>query len=170
MKIELTIRRKNGSKVELGGRTYHFKPDDKDPGGPHVAEVTEQAHIDCLLSIPEYRKVDAGTSKTAKGQADAPLGALPQTGDPATDAQTKDGQPSAVYDTGLGMDSYANTPQSAKPTVQEAEQAVQQEHEKQAQGEGGSQAEGNRAPLKEVVTKVVKQPAKKAAKKTAKKA
>ena len=166
MKIELTIRRKNGSKVELGGRTYHFKPDDKDPGGPHVAEVTEPAHVERLLAIPEYRKAD---TKAAKAEAQT-LGTLPATGDAAVDAQTKEGQPSALYDTGLGMESYANTPQSAKPTVQEAEQAIQQEHEKQAQGEGGSQAEGNRAPLKEVVTKVVKQPAKKAAKKTTKKA
>ncbi len=56
MKIECTIKRQGGSRVELGGKTYHFIPTDaNDPEAPHVAEVTDEAHIKRLLSIDCYR-------------------------------------------------------------------------------------------------------------------
>ncbi|SEH89720.1 hypothetical protein [Paraburkholderia hospita] len=54
MKIECTLQRKGGTVVELGGKTYHFKPTDDDPR--HVAEVENEAHIERFLSIREaYR-------------------------------------------------------------------------------------------------------------------
>lgn len=53
MLINLSIRRKNGSKIEMAdGTVLHFKPD---ADGDHVANVTDEAHIECLLRIPEYK-------------------------------------------------------------------------------------------------------------------
>lgn len=58
MKIESILRRKNGTKTTLGLTTYHFAPTDTDPR--HIAEVTDKAHIQRFLSIPEgFRLVDA---------------------------------------------------------------------------------------------------------------
>lgn len=53
MLINLSIRRKNGSKIEMAdGTVLHFKPD---ADGDHVADVEDEAHIECLLRIPEYK-------------------------------------------------------------------------------------------------------------------
>lgn len=49
--IELKIKRKNGSKVQIDGAIYHFKDDGK---GKHVAEVSNQEHVKKLLAIPQY--------------------------------------------------------------------------------------------------------------------
>ncbi|EBQ8762737.1 hypothetical protein BKM35_22140 [Salmonella enterica] len=55
MKVESILKRKDGTKLSLGGTDYHFKPDDQ---GRHVAIVKNQAHLAKLLSIPEgYRLV-----------------------------------------------------------------------------------------------------------------
>lgn len=52
MKIESIIRRKNGTTVPFNdGTVYKFQPEVE--GGPHVAEVTNQEHIDRFLSITE---------------------------------------------------------------------------------------------------------------------
>lgn len=57
MIIECTIRRKDGTKVELFGESYNFQPNEQ---GTHVAEVTEQEAIDRFLSIKEaYREYGA---------------------------------------------------------------------------------------------------------------
>lgn len=61
MQIESTIKRPGGSKIDLGGTTYHFQPKSKEEGEPHVCEVTERKHIERFLEIKEaYRTVSAG--------------------------------------------------------------------------------------------------------------
>lgn len=50
MKIECKLQRKGGSHIEIGGTTYHFAPQED---GRHVAEVTNERHIERFLSIPE---------------------------------------------------------------------------------------------------------------------
>lgn len=53
MKIECILKREGGSKVEIGGTEYHFV---QQPDGAHVAEVSNNGHIQRFLSIPEgYR-------------------------------------------------------------------------------------------------------------------
>lgn len=49
------IERVGGSRVSIGDVEYHFKP--TYPGGPHVAEVTDKAHIGRLLGIAEGYEV-----------------------------------------------------------------------------------------------------------------
>lgn len=67
MNIECILKRDGGTSTELGGLIYHFEPLDD---GAHVAEVTETAHIDRFLSIPEGFKVYHGTGKP-KGRPQA---------------------------------------------------------------------------------------------------
>jgi hypothetical protein len=64
MKIESVLKRDKGTRVDLGGLQYHFEPLED---GAHVAEVTEPAHVDRLLSIPEGYKVYHG-KLTPKGE------------------------------------------------------------------------------------------------------
>jgi hypothetical protein len=53
MLVESIIKRKKGTQVVLGDKTYHFQPD-KD--GRHVADVKLPSHLGTLLSIKEgYR-------------------------------------------------------------------------------------------------------------------
>jgi len=68
MKIESIIRRKAGTKVQLGDNKYHFAPGED--GGAHVAEVTEPADIARLLSIPEgFREYGEAQAAAAKPKA-----------------------------------------------------------------------------------------------------
>lgn len=55
MLIELTIRRPHGTHVNVLGTPYHFKPKAEDE--PHIAEVSEPAHIEHFLSISAFREV-----------------------------------------------------------------------------------------------------------------
>lgn len=56
MKIESIIRRKTGSTVTLGKKTYRFAAGED---GRHICEVEDEAHIDRLLSIKEaFREAD----------------------------------------------------------------------------------------------------------------
>lgn len=50
MQIQCKLKRSAGTVVELGGTTYHFKPNDK---GDHVADVADDDHADTLLAITE---------------------------------------------------------------------------------------------------------------------
>lgn len=50
MKIECILKRQGGTVVELGGKTYHFKPQDD---GAHVAEVADDDHAEKLLAVSE---------------------------------------------------------------------------------------------------------------------
>jgi hypothetical protein len=68
MKIECTLKRKGGTVVELPGKTYHFKEQDD---GKHVADVTNEAHIERFLSIPEaYRLLRSPGAEAARGVFD----------------------------------------------------------------------------------------------------
>lgn len=61
MKIECILLRPGGTLVELPGKTYHFAPQDD---GRHVADVSIEAHIERLLSIPEaYRLLRTGKAE-----------------------------------------------------------------------------------------------------------
>ena len=51
MLVRCKTERKGGSLVEFPGAAYHFRP--AEPGGPHVAEIGDAAHLERLLSIPE---------------------------------------------------------------------------------------------------------------------
>jgi hypothetical protein len=57
MKIECILKRDGGTKTDIGGVLYHFEPL---ADGAHVAEITEEAHIDRFLAIPEGYKVYHG--------------------------------------------------------------------------------------------------------------
>lgn len=64
MKIQCTIPRDRN--VELWGEVYQFRQDDK---GRFVAEVEDEAHIERLLEIDCYRKVES-----TKTTSNAPTG------------------------------------------------------------------------------------------------
>jgi len=49
-KIECTIKREGGTRVEVEGKEYHFAPQ---PNGAHVAEVADSKHASILLKIAE---------------------------------------------------------------------------------------------------------------------
>ena len=150
MKIELTIRRKGGSKVKMGAETYHFAPDKDDPNGPHVADVTDQAHIDRLLSIPGYRQAD--TRKGGKAEKDDSTIPPPLNPD-GTEQAANAGSP--VFDTGIL--SYPNTPNTDQNAdVQKLDAELVREHERQEEGEGGTQQDQPRAkdnPPSEITAK-----------------
>lgn len=61
MQIECILKREGGTKAEIGGLEYHFKPLED---GAHVADVQEKAHIDRFLSISEAYKLYHGDLKT----------------------------------------------------------------------------------------------------------
>lgn len=72
MKIESLLRRKGGTKVELDGVEYHFKPD---ADGREFADVTNPDHVGIFASIREgYRVAGAETKapEPAKPAAPAP--------------------------------------------------------------------------------------------------
>lgn len=58
MKIESKIKRDGGTHVTIGTTNYHFEQQADDA---HVADVTDTAHVERFLSIPEgYRIYRAG--------------------------------------------------------------------------------------------------------------
>lgn len=70
-----------------GGFSYHFLP--REPGGPHVADVENQRHIDRFLAMPEgYRAVEppAPAQPTVPVQAPELAAALASADIPAGDA------------------------------------------------------------------------------------
>ena len=80
MKIECILQRKGGTHVEMPGKSYHFAPQDD---GRHVAEVTNESHIERFLSIREaYRimrspgaaAVEETLAPAVDDGADAPVG------------------------------------------------------------------------------------------------
>lgn len=59
MLIESILKRAKGTFVDIDGVTYHFVPASGRFTDPHVATVTDVAHIERFLSIPEgYRIAD----------------------------------------------------------------------------------------------------------------
>lgn len=89
MQIESKIRRKNGTKALLDDTEYHFKPAKE--GGPHVANVTDQAHIARFLSITEgYCVADGDPALQAEPDEGPALGAGDQP--PADDSASEQEQ------------------------------------------------------------------------------
>lgn len=78
MKVECKLKRDGGTKIDLDGVEYHFKPL-KD--GAHVAEVTDEAHLERLQQIPE-------AYKPYKGEAEFPVA---KPGSETADEETSDG-------------------------------------------------------------------------------
>jgi hypothetical protein len=87
MLIESIIKRKDGTKVEMGDEEYHFKDDGK---GHHVAEVNNQEHIDRLLSIKEgfFEHGKAQKKEKAKEVVKEDKDALPEDPEKWTNKQT----------------------------------------------------------------------------------
>lgn len=72
MLIENKLKRRGGSFVDMGdGTTYHFKDDGT---GREVASVTNPAHIQRLLSIPEGYRIPE--DQLAAMAAQQPVGAV----------------------------------------------------------------------------------------------
>lgn len=72
MKIECTIRRDGGSIVTMDEKTYHFKPEQ--PGGPHVADVVDKAHIARFLAIPEAYTIPDDELEIPEEDVDSAIG------------------------------------------------------------------------------------------------
>ena len=64
MIIECTIKRKNGSTVELDNEKYSFKPTETEPR--HLAEVKNDSHISRLLAVKESFREAEGKAAKAK--------------------------------------------------------------------------------------------------------
>lgn len=63
MLIECTLKRKEPIIVPIGNDTYEFKPDSQ---GRRIAEVWDERHIECFLSVPHlYREVKDGPDGSA---------------------------------------------------------------------------------------------------------
>lgn len=50
MQIKSILQRDGGTHIDMGGKVYHFVPND---AGDHVAEVSDDDHIERFLSIIE---------------------------------------------------------------------------------------------------------------------
>lgn len=94
MKIECILRRSGGSHITIGAAEYQFAPDAE---GRHVADVSDEDHIDRLLSIPEgYRLLRSSTAPVAPVVDEVPPAAvLPAGGTIATVAETDGGETAA---------------------------------------------------------------------------
>lgn len=68
MKIESLLRRKGGTKVELDGVEYHFKPD---ADGREYADVTNMDHVGIFASIREGYRIAGAETKPAAPVATA---------------------------------------------------------------------------------------------------
>jgi hypothetical protein len=79
MRIECILKRHGGTHIQLHGMEYHFEPLEDDA---HVAEVSDESHIDMLLAIPEGYKVYHG-KLSPKGKA-RQIGELTQPAPKAT--------------------------------------------------------------------------------------
>lgn len=53
MLIECKLKRPGGSKIDIDGAVYHFKPKTDGPGDPHVCDVTDKLHAQRFLGIAE---------------------------------------------------------------------------------------------------------------------
>jgi len=91
MLIKCKQKREGGSKIEIGGSTYHFKPEAGD--GDHVCEVADKNHIGRFLSITEGYEL-AGDDKPV--EPDKPDPVNPENnggeGDGTDDSNTDDGE------------------------------------------------------------------------------
>lgn len=118
--IESIIRRPNGTRVTLGNTNYHFKPDAAER---HVAEVSEPAHVDRFLAIPEgYRiaeRLAATDGIAAFAQQNQPNPEPPPQKPAATNTITPNADPDA--DSGDKTVEQDSTPPPAAPPAADKE-------------------------------------------------
>jgi hypothetical protein len=70
MDIECILKREGGSKIDLDGTTYHFKPNTV---GAHVADVEDKAHRNRFLAISEgYQIYDGALMPNSAGKNENP--------------------------------------------------------------------------------------------------
>lgn len=100
MKIQCILKRDGGTKVTIGNTEYHFAPDDN---GDHFAEVTDKAHIERFLNIPEaYSSTEKRPKSAKKADKTDQLNNDNQNGDDGIDLQGSDWEPVNVeYGNGL---------------------------------------------------------------------
>lgn len=92
MKIESLIRRKDGTRVNIAGWVYRFKPSANDPR--HVAEVENEDHIQTFLAIKEGYRIAKSEPEATPA---APKAAVQKQHQPAPgDAPTPPPPPSKV--------------------------------------------------------------------------
>lgn len=127
MLIRNLLNRPNGTEVELDGKKYHFKPNEK---GHEVCEVTDKAHIKRLLSIAEayepYDPDDAPVStavNTNMAGAQSATGGGDGGGDDDLDDDPADDEPTADTITDAQIDAMD------KPTLLMWSQSYMQELE-----------------------------------------
>ncbi len=80
VKIESLIKRANGSRIQIGDKTYHFRPSESH--GPHVATVDED-HAKVLLSKPHAFKLHKDATEKALPPPPAPTQDEKQPAQPA---------------------------------------------------------------------------------------
>jgi hypothetical protein len=71
MKIECTLQRVGGTIVELGKTSYHFAPTPDDER--HIAEVTNEAHIERFLVVRESFRILRTAGAAAVEETIAPV-------------------------------------------------------------------------------------------------
>lgn len=71
MLIKSKIRREGGSRIDIDGVNYHFKPEGKSP--EHVCEVEDKEHIARFLAISEGYELaeEAPKPDAAEGSGDS---------------------------------------------------------------------------------------------------
>ena len=84
----------HGTRITLWGTRYFFEP--VEPGGAHVAEVADKAHIERFLSIPEGFGVWTGSEDDAAPVEPAPT---PQPAPEPTPPQEPTGEGAGDGDT-----------------------------------------------------------------------
>lgn len=107
MKIQCRIKRQGGSHVTIGGKDYHFAPDDL---GRHVTEVEDETHIARFLEIPEYTEAnddpDAPAVSVTQGQTLAPQDTTQDTEQGNTPSQEDSTTPSEDDELETARDEY----------------------------------------------------------------
>jgi hypothetical protein len=102
MLIESIIRRKTGTSVLLGTRTYNFQPSKTDPR--HVADVVNEDDIQTLLAIKEGYRIAKSATAAAPAAAPAPTKETPAE---LSVAKGKDGKWVVMNGTKPVSDAYA---------------------------------------------------------------
>ncbi len=67
MQIECHLKRKGGTNVDIGDKSYHFTS--KDENGAHVCDVSDVNHIGRFLEITEGYRLPTGASDSDKAKA-----------------------------------------------------------------------------------------------------
>jgi hypothetical protein len=86
MLIESKLKRKDGSKIDIGGVEYHFKAD---ATGAHVCDVTDEDHLARFLAIPEGFRLVGAVEAPKAAETSEDDDKEPETGLVITDGETR---------------------------------------------------------------------------------